>query len=310
MKAMRLVSGAGGAATLVEENVPQPVPGPGEVVVRVHAAGVTHTELGWYPTLHTKAGEIRSGAVPGHEFSGVVAALGEGVTNFAVGQEIYGMNDWFADGATAEFCITQASSIADKPRTLTHVEAASVPIGALTAWQGLFDRAKLEAGERVLVHGGSGAVGVFAVQLAKARGAHVFATASAHNLEFVRGLGADEVIDYRKERFEDRVGKVDVVFDTAGGETLERSWNVLKESGRMITIVSEVEGSDDPRLKKAFFIVEPNQAQLVEVAKELDAGKLRTFVKATVPLEEAEQAYQGGLSRKPEPGKVVVVVKA
>ena len=107
MKAMRLVSGAGGAATLVEENLPQPVPGQGEVLVRVYAAGVTHTELGWYPTLHTKAGEIRSGAVPGHEFSGVVAALGEGVTNFTVGREIYGMNDWFADGATAEFCITQ-----------------------------------------------------------------------------------------------------------------------------------------------------------------------------------------------------------
>ena len=132
------------------------------------------------------------------------------------------MNDWYADGATAEFCITQASSIADKPKRLTHVEAASVPIGALTAWQGLFDRAKLRARERVLVHGGSGAVGLFAVQLARARGAHVIATASTHNLEFVRGLGADEVIDYRKERFEDRVGKVDVVFDTVGGETLER----------------------------------------------------------------------------------------
>ncbi len=306
MKAMRLMSGT----TLVEESIPQPVPGEGEVLVRVYATGVTHAELGWEPTTRTKAGEVRTGAVPGHEFSGVVAATGGGVTNFAVGQEVYGMNDWYADGATAEFCVTQASSIVDKPKTLTHVEAASVPIGALTAWQGLFDHAKLKAGERLLVHGGSGAVGIFAVQLARARGAHVIASASAHNLEFVLGLGADEVIDYRKERFEDRVGKVDVVFDTVGAETLRRSWDVLNKDGRLITIASEVEGTDDPRLKKAFFIVEANQAQLIEVAKELDAGRLRTVVGATVPLEEAQQAYTGELKHKAERGKVVVVVKA
>jgi NADPH:quinone reductase-like Zn-dependent oxidoreductase len=306
MKAMRLMSGT----TLVEESIPQPVPGEGEVLVRVYATGVTHAELDWEPTTRTKAGEVRTGAVPGHEFSGVVAAAGGGVTNFAVGQEIYGMNDWYADGATAEFCVTQVSSIADKPKKLTHVEAASVPIGALTAWQGLFDRAKLKAGERLLVHGGSGAVGIFAVQLARARGAHVIASASAHNLEFVLGLGADEVIDYRKERFEDRVGKVDVVFDTVGGETLQRSCGVLNMDGRLITIASEVEGTDDPRLKKAFFIVEANQAQLIEVAKELDAGRLRTVVGATVPLEEAQQAYTGELKHKAKRGKVVVVVKA
>jgi NADPH:quinone reductase-like Zn-dependent oxidoreductase len=304
MKAMRLMS----EAKLVEASVSQPVPGKYEVLVRVYAAGVTHTELGWYPTTHTKTGEARIGAVPGHEFSGVIAAVGEDVVDFKVGQEIYGMNDWFEDGATAEYCVTLASSIADKPQKLTHVEAASVPIGALTAWQGLFDRAKLKAGERVLVHGGSGAVGIFAVQLAKARGAHVIATASERNQELVRELGADEVIDYRKERFEDRVGKVDVVFDTVGGETLRRSWNVLNEGDRLITIVSEVEGTDDPLLKKAFFIVEPNQAQLIEVAKELDDGRLRTIVGSTVPLEEAQQAYTGELRRNAGPGKVVVVV--
>jgi NADPH:quinone reductase-like Zn-dependent oxidoreductase len=305
MKAMRLMSGG----TLAEADIPQPVPGNGEVLVRVYASGVTHEELSWYPTTHTKTGAARTSAVPGHEFSGVIAAVGEGVSGFEAGQEIYGMNDWFADGATAEFCVTQVSSIAEKPRKLTQVEASSVPIAALTAWQGLFERAKLKAGERVLVHGGSGAVGIFAVQMAKSRGAHVIATASAHNLELVLGLGADEVIDYRQERFEDRVGKVDVVFDTVGGETLERSWNVLDEDGRMVTIASEVEGTDDPRLKKAFFIVEPNQAQLVEVAKELDAGKLRTIVGATVPLEEAGRAYLGDLTHKGGPGKVIVVVK-
>ncbi len=309
MKAMQLRDAAGGMM-LAEVDIPQPVPGPGEILVQVRAAGVIHTELGWYPTTHTKTGETRRGAVPGHEFSGVVAAMGEGVTGVDVGQEIYGMNDWFADGATAEYCLTLPGSIAAKPKSLTHIEAASVPISALTAWQGLFDRAKLQAGERVLMHGGAGAVGIFAVQLARSRGAHVIATASAHNLSFVSRLGADEVIDYRKERFEDRVGKVDIVFDTVGDETLQRSWSVLKPTGRMVTIVSDVEGTDDPKLKAAFFIVEPNHDQLNEVARMLDAGSLRTYVGATVPPERAEEAYAGGHGLKSGPGKVVVVVSA
>jgi NADPH:quinone reductase-like Zn-dependent oxidoreductase len=309
MKAMQLRDAAGGM-TLAEVDIPQPVPGPGEVLVQVRAAGVIHTELGWYPTTHTKTGETRRGAVPGHEFSGVVAAMGEGVTGVDVGQEIYGMNDWFADGATAEYCLTLPGSIAAKPKSLTHIEAASVPISTLTAWQGLFDRAKLQAGERVLVHGGAGAVGIFAVQLARSRGAHVIATASEHNLAFVSELGADEVIDYRKERFEDRVGKVDIVFDTVGDETLQRSWSVLKPTGRMVTIASDVEGTDDPKLKAAFFIVEPNHDQLNEVARMLDEGSLRTYVGATVALERVEEAYAGGHGLKNGPGKVVVVVSA
>jgi NADPH:quinone reductase-like Zn-dependent oxidoreductase len=306
MKAMRLV--ATGETTLVETEVPQPTPRRGEILVRVQAAGVIPTELGWYPTTHTKTGEARSGAVPGHEFSGVVTTVGDGVTGVEVGQEIYGMNDWFADGATAEFCVTLPASIAAKPKSLSHIEAASVPISALTAWQGLFDRAKLLAGDRVLVHGGSGTVGIFAVQLARSRGAHVIVTASEQNLAFVSELGADEVIDYRKERFEDRAGKVNVVFDTVGGETLQRSWGVLKKDGRMVTIASDVEGTDDPKLKAAFFIVEPNRKQLEEVARMLDEGKLRTFVSATVPLEQAGRAYANGRVPKTGPGKIVVAV--
>ena len=307
MKAMRLMNAAGGA-TLVEEDVPQPRPGPGEILVRVRAAGVIPTELGWYPTTHTKTGEARNGAVPGHEFSGKVAALGDGVTGVEVGQVIYWMNDWFADGAMAEYCVTLPASIAAKPKSLSHIEAASVPISALTAWQGLFDRAKLQAGERVLVHGGSGAVGIFVVQLARSRGAHVIATASGTNLAFVSELGANEVIDYRKERFEDRAGKVDVVFDTVGGQTLQRSWGVLKKDGRMVTIASDVEGTDDPKLKAAFFIVEPNREQLEEVARMLDQSTLRTFVGATVPFEQAEQAYANGHVSRMGPGKIVVAI--
>ena len=208
MKTMRL-SDSAQSPVLVEENVPLPQPGRGELLVRVYAAGVTSTELLWYPTTHSKNGERRSRAVPGHEFSGVIAAVGEDTVGFDIGQEVYGMNDWFSDGAMAEYCITQPTSVAQKPPGLTHVEAASVPIGALTAWQGLFDRARLQAGERVLVHGGAGAVGIFAIQLARLHGAHVTTTASARNHAFVSQLGAAQVIDYRAVHFEDNVRDMD-----------------------------------------------------------------------------------------------------
>src|SRR5215831_1120932 len=137
------------------------------------------------------------------------------------------MNDWYAQGASAEFCCAPPTAIARKPARLTHVEAASIPIDALTAWQGLFDRAHLQAGERVLIHGGAGGVGVLAIQLARLRGAHVLTTASGHDRDFLLRLGARQVIDYHTERFEDVAGNVDVVFDAVGGETLRRSWSVL-----------------------------------------------------------------------------------
>jgi NADPH:quinone reductase-like Zn-dependent oxidoreductase len=166
---------------LIAVTRPQPQPAEGELLIRVCAAGVTPTELLWYPSTHTKEGQARTGAVPGHEFSGVIAAVGEGVDEFHVGDQIYGINDWFADGATAEFCLTQPQNVALKPKSLSHELAATVPIGALTAWQGLLDRAQLQSGERVLIQGASGAVGLFAVQLAHLQGAYVMATASACN---------------------------------------------------------------------------------------------------------------------------------
>jgi NADPH:quinone reductase-like Zn-dependent oxidoreductase len=227
VKAMRLAD-LTGSPSLCEKDIPRPEPGRGELLIQVHAAGVTSKELLWYPTTHSKNGGTRRGAVPGHEFSGVVAAVGEDMKGFTPGQEVYGMNDWFADGATAEFCITQPTSVASKPAKLTHVEVASVPIAALTAWQGLFQRARIKAGEHVLVHGGAGAVGLFAIQLARFGGAQVTTTASTRNLEFAKQLGAEQVIDYHATPFEREVSAMDVVFDTVGGETLQRSWDVLK----------------------------------------------------------------------------------
>jgi NADPH:quinone reductase-like Zn-dependent oxidoreductase len=308
--AMRVmqVNNTSGRPALIEAELPQPEPREGELLIHVRAAGVTHTELDWYPTIYQKDGSPRVRAVPGHEFSGVVVALGENTAGFAIGQHIYGMSDWFIDGATADYCVTLPQNVAPKPVTLTDEEAASVPIGALTAWQGLFDRAKLQRGERVLVHGGAGSVGIFAVQLAHLHGAHVIATVSATNTKLVAGLGANEVIDYKTSRFEDRVQNVDVVFDTAGRDTLDRSWGVLKPGGRLITIVSGLPEDAEQRVKDAFFIVEPNQQQLLEVAKLLDEGKLKTFVNAVVPFEKASDAYDGAIPNKRGYGKVVIAL--
>jgi NADPH:quinone reductase-like Zn-dependent oxidoreductase len=309
MRTMRL-SDSAHAPVLVEENVPQPQPERGELLIHIYAAGVTPTELLWYPTTHSKNGERRSRAVPGHEFSGVVAGVGEDTAGFDIGHEVYGMNDWFSDGAMAEYCITQPTSVAQKPPRLTHVEAASVPIGALTAWQGLFDRARLQAGEHVLVHGGAGAVGIFAIQLARSRGAHVTATASARNLAFVSQLAAEQVIDYRSVRFEESVRDMDVVFDTVGGETLQRSWGVLKPGGRMITIAAASENATDNRVKQAFFIVEPNHEQLTQIADLLEAGDLLPVVDAVLPLIQASAAYTGDAGQRHGRGKLVVAVAA
>ena len=304
MRVVRLADSSAKEA-LVQADAPEPRPGRGELLIRVHAAGVTPTELLWYPTSHTKAGERRTGAVPGHEFSGVIAGVGEDAGGLGVGREVFGMNDWFSDGATAEYCVAPHSAVTLKPRCLSHVEAASVPISALTAWQGLFDRAKLQPGERVLVHGGAGAVGIFAVQLARRHGARVTATASARDFDFVVSLGADRVIDFRASRFEDKIGEMDVVFDTVGGETLERSWKVLKPLGRMVTIAASEETATDERAKKAFFIVEPNQKQLSEIGALLDAQRLGVFVAATVPLSQAAQAYSGKIEKRGA-GKLVI----
>ena len=304
MKAIRL-HGHTAPAVFAYEEAPRPQPRDGEVLVRVHAAGVTPTELGWAPTSITRTGEPRPlPLIPGHEFSGEISAVGPGVTDLAEGDAVFGMNDWFRDGAQAEYCAARAAEVAPKPRSVDHVAAAVAPISALTAWQGLIERAGLTAGQRVLIHGASGGVGTFAVQLARRRGAHVIGTASASNLELVRSLGAAEAIDYRAVRFDDVVRDVDVVFDTVGGETLARSWGVLKSGGKLISIAASEEQSREPRVRDAFFIVEANRTQLEEVARLIDADELRPIVGAVFPLARAQEAYE----QKPPRGKAVLRV--
>ena len=240
--------------------------------------------------------------IPGHEFSGEIAALGTCVKNVAVGDLVYGLNDWYCDGAQAEYCVARACDLAAKPATIDHVHAAAIPISALTAWQGLIDHGRLIAGERVLIHGAAGGVGVFAVQLARWRGARVTGTASRDNLDFVRSLGADDVIDYRITRFEDKIRDIDMVFDTVGGETLERSWGALEHGGRLVTIAASSEQATDERTRAAFLIVEPSRSQLEEIAWLTDSGAIRPIVGSVFPLAEARQAYR----HKPTHGKTVL----
>jgi NADPH:quinone reductase-like Zn-dependent oxidoreductase len=291
MKAMFLDKVAGPEA-LGYGDVPPPPPAVGKVLVKVFATAITPTELQWAPTWKQRSGEPRPfPLVLGHEFSGVVAALGAGVNDLKLGAEVYGTNDWFENGAQAAYCAASAETLAPKPKSLTHTQAAVVPISGLTAWQGLFDHAQLQAGERVLIHGAAGGVGVFAVQLAHWRGAHVMGTVSARNVELVHELGADEVIDYHRTPFESVAREMDVVFDTVGGATLDRSWGVLKPGGRLVTIATQSEDSADPRVREAFFVVAPQRAQLSELARLIDSHVLRPVVEAVFPLAQAQQAY-------------------
>jgi NADPH:quinone reductase-like Zn-dependent oxidoreductase len=302
MRAIRLHQVSGSEALLYED-APKPSPKDDEVLVRVHATAITPTEFAWYPTFHTPEGGTRPfPIILGHEFSGVVDAIGPACTGVQVGDPVYGLSDWFINGAQADYCLTVPANIAPKPATLDHTQAAAVPISALTAWQALIDRAQLSEGKRVLVHGAAGGVGSFAVQLARHKKAHVIATASAANADFVTALGADEVIDYRTTRFETVVRDVDVVLDTVGGDTRDRSWGILSKGGRLVTIAADAERLTQQRVRDAFFIVEPNRVQLIEIARLIDAGLIRPIVGTVFTMGDVRQAYD----QKPVRGKHVL----
>jgi NADPH:quinone reductase-like Zn-dependent oxidoreductase len=270
MKAIRIY-GSSGHATVSLDEVAVPKPAPGEVLIRVHATAVTTGELEWYPTWHTPKGAPRVHAVPGHEFSGVVEELGPNTEGFKKGDAVYGLNSWFSDGAAAEYCLTTPDEIARKPEMIDHVQASVVPISGLTAWQALFEHGKLTTGQKVLIHGGAGGVGSFAIQLAAWKGAFVATTVSEPNIGFVQSLGASEVIDYRKTKFEEQVRDADLVLDLVGGDTFRRSFSAIKEGGKVVTVATSSESADDPNVKAAFFIVEPSRQQLTELARLLDA---------------------------------------
>ena len=222
---------------------------------------------------------------------------------------MYGLLDFWRDGAAAEYVSVRSRDLAPKPSSIDHVHAAAVPLSALTAWQALFDHGRLSAGQRVLIHGAAGGVGTFAVQLARWCGAHVIGTGSQPNLALLRELGADEVIDHASARFEDKVRGVDLVLDTVGGDTLERSWGVLRRGGVLVSTAGPAPGDTAARygVRGVFFVVESNRPQLVQIGRLIDAGSLRPIVEAVFPLAEARQAYEQGL-RGHARGKLVLQV--
>jgi len=295
LKAFALVSKTS-SFDLREIDIVEPCPSTDEVLIRVHAVGVTPTELLWYPSTHTKDGSIRANAIPGHEFSGIVESVGAQVTGFVQGDAVFGMNDWFLEGATAEFCVASEKDIVAKPTSLSHTDAAAIPIAALTGWQGLVEHGRIKAGERVLIVGAGGSVGLMAVQIAVMHGCRVIASASVSQATTLKELGCEQVLDYKTQAFEDHVHDLDVVFDAIGSDTLARTKTLLGEGGRMVTIAADAEGSGNPLIRESFFIVVPSREQLSHIAHLIAEHRLRVFVKGVLPLSSAPEAYSSGSS--------------
>ena len=301
MKAVRMHM-RGGPEKLVYEDIPKPVLSEGDALVRVYACGVSPGELSWSPTE-------RLPVVLGHEISGIVEAPARDVREVKAGDAVYALTDFLRDGGAAEYIAVRGTDLAPKPNSLDFVQAASVPLSALTAWQALFDHGGLTNGQTVLIQGASGGVGSFAVQLARWRGARVIASDAARNADFLRRLGAEEVIDYASEKFENRVSDADMVLDLVGGETLERSWGVLRRGGVLVTTVAPIPQEEGAvhGVKGVFFIVKPSRQQLTEIARLIDEGHVRPMVDTVFPLERAREAFEKGLSRQAR-GKLVLQV--
>ena len=293
------------------ESIPRPDAGPGEVLVQVEAVGVGPWDA-W----------IRAGksALPqplpltlGSDLSGVIVAVGQGVSELRVGDSVYGVTNPSFTGAYAEFAAASAAMVSIKPTNLSFIRAASVPVIAVTAWQALFDHANLQGGQTVVIHGAAGNVGAFAVQFARRAGLRIIATAGSEDVAFVRELGADSVIDYQTQRFEEQVHNADAVIDLVGGETQLRSFQILRRGGKLISAVSQPD-QDIARSKgidAAFFLVNVTNRQLARIAALLESGELRTHVGTVLPLEHAREAHLMLERLRPQPkGKIVLAVGA
>ena len=305
MKAARAREPIGleGIDGLVYEDAPDPMPAVGDVLVKVHAAGFTPTELQW-PLWTDRAGRDRAPIIPAHEFSGVVAALGYGTAGVAVGDEVYGLIDGYRDGAAAELIAIEARDVAPKPTTVDHVHAAAIPQAGLTSWQALFDHGQLAAGQTAVIHGAGGAVGSVAVQLARSAGAHVIGTGRAGARSLALDLGAESFVDLEQDRWEDAVGQADVVFDAIGGDVLARSPAIVKPGGTLVSVCAPPP-SDRDDIRALHFVREPSRAQLLELARLVDAGELRPQVGAVYPLSDAREAFMAKSTRS-IPGKVIL----
>jgi len=300
----------GGPERLVFEQAPAPVPGPGEALVAVHAAAITFAELTWDLSWTTKDGRDRTPVIPSHEMSGTVAGLAGDATGVAVGDEVYGLIDFDRNGAAAEYVTVPAGDLAAKPRSVSHTQTATLPLAALTAWQALVDYAAVEPGERVLVTGGAGGVGAFAVQLAAIFGAQVSATGRDRDTDLVRGLGAETFISASDTARQDQRPGLDVVIDTVGGAALDACYPQMRPGGRLVTLSAppSQERAKDYGVTAMFFVVTPDSAALARLASLVDDGQLRTIVSQTFPLRDGRRAFESGTKPRP-PGKTVLIVR-
>lgn len=299
----------GGPENLVYEAAPLPAPTASQVRVAVDAASLTFTELSWDETWE-RNGKSRAPIIPSHEYAGVIAELGADVDGWSVGQRVYGLIPFDVDGAAADFVCVEATDLALAPTSASPIEAAATPLAALTAWQAFVDHGDLKSGQQLLIHGAAGGVGIFAVQLAKHFGANVTATARAADLDFVRHLGADVVIDFETEAFDAGGAQFDLILDMAGGDTLARSIAVTRRGGRVISVNSPppADLAAEHGVNAMFFIVEPNPAELVGIAGLIDSGELRVIVARTFPVADGRLAFEYGETHGRAPGKTVLVV--
>jgi NADPH:quinone reductase-like Zn-dependent oxidoreductase len=302
----------GGPEQLVYEEAPRPEPDAGEVLIAVKAASITPDELTWPETWTSTSdgtGPERTPIIPSHEFSGVIAGLGAGIDDVAVGDAVYGFIPFTRNGAAAEYVTVPADIVAAKPATVDHDRAATLPLSALTAWEALVRHAELQAGQRVLVHGGAGGVGAYVVQLAAALGGRVSATASPANLQFVEELGAEQVIDHTTQQFENQVADVDVVIDLVGKDAQSRSWPILKPGGILVSAATPVDADEAARhgVRALYFIVSPDQEGLRSIADLVDRGRVTPVVDRVLPLSETRAGYEA-LEQRGRRGKIVIHV--
>src|SRR5437899_714108 len=301
MKAIVVTDQAAGTAGMKLVERPEPKAAINDVVVQVHASGFVGTELAWPSTWTDRLGRDRTPSIPGHELAGVVTALGYGTTGLSVGQRVFGLTDWSRDGTLAEYAAVEARNLAPLPGDVDFTVGASLPISGLTAWQGLFQHGRLQAGQSVLAHGAAGAVGSMVAQLARLAGAYVIGTGRAADREKALDFGAQEFVDLENDVLED-AGGVDLVFDVIGGDIGKRSARLVRAGGTLVSIVgpSEARPADGLAID---FVVESDRAQLSEIVQRLRDGRLRTNLGTVAPLAVAGAAFN---STERRPGKTVI----
>jgi NADPH:quinone reductase-like Zn-dependent oxidoreductase len=303
MKAIVVTDQAAGTAGMTLTERPEPRAAINDVIVQIHASGFVPTEMEWPSTWTDRAGRDKTPSIPGHELAGVVTALGYGTTGLSVGQRVFGLADWHRDGTLAEYVAIEARNLAPLPGDVDFTVGASLPISGLTAWQGLFQHGRLQAGQTVLAHGAAGAVGTMVTQLAREAGAYVIGTGRAADREKALDFGAHEFIGLENDTLKD-IGGVDLVFDVIGGDVQKQSAALIKPGGTLVSVVGPVEARPADGLA-IDFVVEADRAQLGEIVQRVRDGRLRTNIGDTASLDDAIGALNPTTRRR---GKTIVRV--